>query len=604
MITIFEDGYNITSPHYISIDTALERIKSGKSKETTLNIRSETDGSKRDKLKLSLPSVLFHGEFKTEVEKEYKSGRRKGEKYKSFREDESITKHSGFLVLDFDKCDTISKVNQLKADPYTYACWVSPSGNGVKALIRCAPDLELHYNFYDAILERYPELDTTSKSVSRLCFESYDPDIYVNKDSKVWEDVIIARKPKEIKEYVPSKRNYKAFDTAVSMVRSSYDGIKHDTLIKAAKLLSGFFAEGTVNEDEAFMVLRGEIQAKGVKDMAGAEKAILDGFEYGKSQPIYKTVNQQNLSYTQSISRIDTVDLSKFIVSAKSIDADSEEYFNSEGNKWRGLGLPQLDAYLPWRDNCFQTVTGGKGAGKTTLMLYLFAQDSWINGTRRFIRSYENDAMELQNEVIGFLCGDNAEWAYKKDRAAYNKANEFFHHHFTILKFPPDTNFFQITDYAAQLNSQGTHSQLVIDPLFKVPETDDYAKNKRIASYCEPFATDVMSLIISMHPNGSTQRAGGQPKDLDAEFGAVYSNAADITTTMARDYKDKDPSVRNTVNFAIDKVRSKKLFGGNETARDCPIKFEYRWREHSYRIWVPKLGDEDNYEFFNDVFFK
>ena len=68
MITIFEDGYNITSPHYISIDTALERIKSGKSKETTLNIRSETDGSKRDKLKLSLPSVLFHGEFKTEVE--------------------------------------------------------------------------------------------------------------------------------------------------------------------------------------------------------------------------------------------------------------------------------------------------------------------------------------------------------------------------------------------------------------------------------------------------------------------------------------------------------------------------------------------------------
>jgi hypothetical protein len=111
-----------------------------------------------------------------------------------------------------------------------------------------------------------------------------------------------------------------------------------------------------------------------------------------------------------------------------------------------------------------------------------------------------------------------------------------------------------------------------------------------------------MSLYISMHPTGKSQRDGGQPRDLDGEFGSMYSNAADITMTIARDYKSDDPSTRNTVNLAIDKMRSKKLYGGNETYKDCPIKFEYLWKKNGYRIWVPDIETGQNYDVIENPF--
>lgn len=299
----------------------------------------------------------------------------------------------------------------------------------------------------------------------------------------------------------------------------------------------------------------------------------------------------------------DTGDVSKFVISAESIDKESENFFE-HGAKYRGIGLPELDYYLPWRDNAFYTFTGGRASGKTTLLLYLMAQDAWVNGTKNYIRSFENDAMELQNEVIGFLCGDNAEWVYKKKRKAYNWAREWFHEHFKMIKTPPDYNFFSIIKLVEQLQGVQKCDRFFIDPLFKVAETDSYENNKKIAAYAEPFANDVMSLFISMHPKGSTQREGGQPTDLSAEFGALYSNAADITCTLARDYKDPDPSIRRTVNFSIDKMRSKKTLGGNETIKNNPIKFEYLWKANGYRIWVPNKDEPDDYDVFNDVFFK
>jgi len=297
-------------------------------------------------------------------------------------------------------------------------------------------------------------------------------------------------------------------------------------------------------------------------------------------------------------------EVSSYVISAASIDKDSSDYYDGNIELSRGLNLPELDRYLSLRKNTFYTVTGGKACGKTTLVLYLLAQDAWVNGAKTICVCYENDVMELQDEVIGFLVKNDAKWIYQNQRDKYDEAKDFFHKHFTFLHLPPDADFYKITEIVKQINDVDKHDQLWIDPLFKVPETDDYSKNKRIAAFAEPFANDVMTLIISMHPKGSTQREGGQPQDLDAEFGACYSNAADITLTFHRAYKDADESTRNTVNVSIDKVRSKKLKGGRETITNCPIKFEYVWKTHQYRIWVPDVEMPDIYNKFDDVFFK
>ena len=158
-ITIFKDTYETKNPQYIQIKTALDRIAQGKSKERIDKIRN---GEKKEKL--FLPCVLFSGEF-------------------TKRTDESLFEHSGFVVLDFDHVDVEKTKNTLALDEYVYSCWTSPSGNGVKALVEIT-NTERHEDHFNALTkyfeERYAlELDQTGRNLSRMCYESYDPEIVI-----------------------------------------------------------------------------------------------------------------------------------------------------------------------------------------------------------------------------------------------------------------------------------------------------------------------------------------------------------------------------------------------------------------------------------------
>jgi len=94
-VTIYKNIFDKT-PHYITIDVALERIKSGKSKDKCLEIRQQLDKERANKLKCNLPSVCFSGEF-TE------------------RKDECLKNHSGFICLDFDNVNVSEYKETLKA---------------------------------------------------------------------------------------------------------------------------------------------------------------------------------------------------------------------------------------------------------------------------------------------------------------------------------------------------------------------------------------------------------------------------------------------------------------------------------------------------------
>ena len=113
-VTIFKDLYKRgkEDAHTIPIAQALNRIQRGNSATTIELVRS---GNKDFKTKL--PIVLFSGEF-------------------SGRTDDSLEKHSGFIVLDFDHINVEASKAALSTDPYVYSCWVSPSGDGLKALVK------------------------------------------------------------------------------------------------------------------------------------------------------------------------------------------------------------------------------------------------------------------------------------------------------------------------------------------------------------------------------------------------------------------------------------------------------------------------------------
>jgi hypothetical protein len=164
-----------TSPKYSKdVGFFLDRIRNGASKEAIEKIRACKDKTARNVLKTEiLPVVCFNGYF----EKRAKNGIKRG---------------SGLMTIDFDQFDSVDAAREKKAslvqNKCVFAVWMSPS-NAVKGLLRI-PEVNTDEDFkayFKAFLAENPDLDESGSDISRACFESYDPEIYINLDAEVYE---------------------------------------------------------------------------------------------------------------------------------------------------------------------------------------------------------------------------------------------------------------------------------------------------------------------------------------------------------------------------------------------------------------------------------
>lgn len=182
-VTIFKNIRETETPFYRSIDAILLRIKEGKSMDLVKSIRSEKDKSERNELKKLLPAICFSGEF-------------------TKRADKSIVNHSGFICLDFDNYEKVKEMQEdklrLSKDKYVYSVFVSPSGKGLKVIVKIPADIDNHVNYFISLEEYFdsPYFDKTSKNIGRVCYESWDKNIYINRESEVWNKI----KEREYKE--------------------------------------------------------------------------------------------------------------------------------------------------------------------------------------------------------------------------------------------------------------------------------------------------------------------------------------------------------------------------------------------------------------------
>ena len=163
-----------SSAFNIPLEKVLTRIRTGSSKELLEEIRNETDKEKRNELKKRLPCFLFSGQF-------------------SRRNDDALIEHSGVMCLDFDGFPDDENLNlwkdTLESSEYSLSVFKSPSGNGLKVLVKIPKcDKSDHKLFFTALEKHYDcdFFDTSCKNVSRACFESFDPNIFINENSKEW----------------------------------------------------------------------------------------------------------------------------------------------------------------------------------------------------------------------------------------------------------------------------------------------------------------------------------------------------------------------------------------------------------------------------------
>ena len=225
-VTIYPKVYGKQEPTYIRIETALNRIKTG-AKNTSL-IEDLRGGDKSKKKEL--PIVCFSGTF-TE------------------RTDEGIVDHSSFIVIDFDHVDVEHVKALLCMDEYTFACWVSPSGDGLKALVRISHP-ERHRDHFRAIVSYFDktyglEVDESGINESRACFESFDPDMCLKDESKTFtafQSEEAVNKKQEVNIQEGDHTDYMKLNLAARMVRNSVDGERHHQLLRAAILCGGYIA--------------------------------------------------------------------------------------------------------------------------------------------------------------------------------------------------------------------------------------------------------------------------------------------------------------------------------------------------------------------------
>lgn len=153
----------------------LQAIKNGGKDESIkklTNLIRENNQNKeyRNKLKKDLPVIMWQGIF-------------------SSRNNAGVQSLSSLVCIDIDQKgkDEITDLrNKLTKDPFVFAVFTSPSGDGLKIIIKTDNYEILYYkNIYKQI-ENYfytkynIEVDKNCEAISQGCYASYDPNIHIN----------------------------------------------------------------------------------------------------------------------------------------------------------------------------------------------------------------------------------------------------------------------------------------------------------------------------------------------------------------------------------------------------------------------------------------
>jgi VirE N-terminal domain len=145
----------------------LAKAKKEGSPDPVASAKKAVSGQKKN-----LPGILFSGKF-------------------SRRANNKLEAHSGFLVTDLDNLgERLEPLRQkLKTDGYIQVVFISPTGTGLKVLIRIEARKDSHHRSFLAakryFRETYDEGIDNCPDVSWLCYASFDPDIFIRPEDAV-----------------------------------------------------------------------------------------------------------------------------------------------------------------------------------------------------------------------------------------------------------------------------------------------------------------------------------------------------------------------------------------------------------------------------------
>ncbi|MCR9065332.1 MAG: DUF3987 domain-containing protein [Cytophagales bacterium] len=149
--------------------------------------------------------------------------------FKDGRKKELLTAYSGCVHLDFDKLtpEELQQAFDLAVKiPFTYACFTSPSGDGLKIFIKVNTDQETHEQAYKQVQAYYEkkigiEADPKCKDITRLCFVSNDTNAFLNESANTFEIALQEQAPLSEPLFEQAQNSFNSiFDECVSFTNN------------------------------------------------------------------------------------------------------------------------------------------------------------------------------------------------------------------------------------------------------------------------------------------------------------------------------------------------------------------------------------------------
>tara|TARA_R110000751_G_C13770076_1_gene480044 strand:- start:259 stop:2067 length:1809 start_codon:yes stop_codon:yes gene_type:complete len=567
-VTFFRNIKSPNDPHYVDSHEAFFRIRDGKSRYQIEEYRSTGD----KQLKNNLPLVCFSGEF-------------------SRRADDAILEHSGLIVLDFDHVDVKESKAFIGSDEYVRACWVSPSGDGIKAVVGVS-NPERHRDHFRALrtyfFKQYNlEVDESGINESRACYESYDPDIVINQNSKKFGAFASEKSESQEVQVEDHYTDYYRLNLAARMIRTADDGGKHAALLSASRLVGGFVAAGKIEQEEAVRVLLREIGKREVDDLVQAKRTIIEGIEQGKLDPIKDTVDAEQDARRELL--INDGDMS-FVSSDDEDFRWIDDY--SQGKIKVGLdtGDSKFDEYFRYKKE-FLIMNGHSNVGKTTMALYLMVNSAVRHNWKWVVYSSENKTASIKMKLMEFACNKKASMmTYHERKFAYKWVRE----HFTVISNRETYSFTDIILFIEKILRQQDADAVFVDPYnsLKVQsgKVSEHQYHYEAASEFLTFSNkNDVAVWLNMHAVTEAQRRKGDdglpiaPFAEDTEGGGKFVNRADSFITIHRKVQAPDTEQKRTVEFHVRKTREVET-GGQPTPWEDPVKFSFNTQATGFRI--------------------
>jgi hypothetical protein len=580
-VTYCPNLLNIANVEERGLDQILNQIKFGASKEIINNIRNSTSGIDKASLKKKLPGVIFSGTF-------------------SQRKADAIISYSGLAILDFDKVFNAEAYrNIISLNEYVLACWVSPSGDGVKALIKIK-DAGNYINHYLSLIEDFPDADKSTKDISRLCFESYDENIYINENSLIYEKLAnseIEKVKKEI-DYNPND----IISIAISWLDKKGNifetGNRNNYIFSLACLLSEFGMNQNLAYNYIFsnFDIDSSFEREAKSTISSAYKRTLHKFNTVVLSNMNFVVKESNEEAI--IERLDE-ELLNNISLFSDIEESVNEIFMNGYPKLYGISIQDLDRLFKPLAGEVTLISGYANYGKSSFTKWYILMRALLYDEKFAFYDPETSKEDFVFRFAEMYLGCHLVGMGKNDLSLqdnFELAKDFVKSHFIHLDIktamPTPQN---ILNVFSRLKVIEKISGVIIDPFNQMD--NDYAKTGgRSDKYLETtlslfskFAKDQkLYFFIVAHPAKPVKLSKDVlnypcPDYYDIADGAMWANKMDNILMFHRPMRQQEP------NNPICQLHTKKIRKQQIVGSLGEVEFIYNWKSKRYYF-----NDSDN----------